>query len=184
MSSCANQPQSLNLLQNNAFSFELLNASDVNFFCTLAEIPGISLVTTTQATRYNQIPHPGEEIRYQDLNVQFSVDENLKNYFQMHQWIRTSGNAVSLQELYDEQERVSESGVQFKGTYELGAIYSDAILHILDAGGKRKNYIKFYNCFPTGLSSISFDSTTTKTEPISATMSMKYTYYDFFTVPG
>jgi hypothetical protein len=181
MSSCQGQPQSINLLQNNSFQFELLNAPDVNFFITQAEIPGISLITTSQPTRYNGIPMPGDEVRYQDLNLGFHVDENLKNYFHLHQWIRELGHPVSLDELYEAENRVDNSDTKFLGTYKQGSIYSDGILHILTAGGKKVHYIKYYDCFPVGLSSISFDTSSTKIESISATVSLKYTYFDFFT---
>ena len=183
MSSCQDQPLSLNLLQNNSFELQILNSPDINFFVTSAEIPGISVLTASQSTRYNQITYPGEEIIYQDLTVRFSVDENLKNFAHIHNWIRTSGNPVSLEELYEEETRISASDTKFLGTAELGSIFSDIIIHITTSGGKRKHYAKFYDCFPTSLSSIMFSVDVTKPEPVTSTCTFKYTYYDLVIIP-
>lgn len=183
MSSCADQPQSLNFLNNNNFEFKLLNSPLLNFFVTQAEIPAISLVTTTQATRYNSIPYAGEEVNYEKLNIRFKIDEHLNNYWNIHSWIRLSGNAVSLQELYDKQTEISDNNsIKYLGTHKQGSIYSDADLYILDAGGNKKHKIRFYDTFPVALSNVSFDTEINSVEPLSATASFQYTYYDFIKI--
>lgn len=183
MSSCSDQPQSLNFLNNNGFEFKLLNSPELNFFVTQAEIPAISLATAKQSTRYNSIDYPGEEVNYNELNIRFKIDENLNNYWNIHSWIRLSGNAISLQELYDKELEVNNNNnIKYLGTHKQGSIYSDAELYLLNGAGNKSHKIRFYDAFPVGLGNISFDTEVSKVEPLSATAAFKYIYYDFLKI--
>jgi hypothetical protein len=178
MSSCNDQPSSINFATNNGFQFSLKNAPLLNFFCTKAEIPAISLMTSSLATRYNTVPLPGEEVRYEELTIEFKIDENYKNYWHIHTWLRASGNALSLQELYDMQESVNDS-TSYTGTVKESSIYSDGFLYLLDSGGKRNKTIVFYDMFPVGIGSVSYDTQVSEVTPLSVNATFKYTYYDF-----
>ena len=46
-------------------------------------------------TRFNKIRQPGDELFYETFNMEFLVDENLKNYYQVHDWIREIATPVS-----------------------------------------------------------------------------------------
>ena len=48
----------------------------------------MNVATAMQATRFNYIPQPGDEINFDDLQIRFLVDEKLKNYTSLHNWIR------------------------------------------------------------------------------------------------
>ena len=90
-----------NFLTGVGFQFQLIKYPKVSFFCQSATVPGISLPVATQSTRYNAIPHPGDEINFEDLNVQFIVDENMSNYITMHNWVRKLGHPYSSRDIQE-----------------------------------------------------------------------------------
>jgi len=143
----------------------------VSFFCQSATVPGISLPVATQSTRYNAIPHPGDEINFEDLNVQFIVDENMSNYITMHNWVRKLGHPYSSRDI---QELPGED-LEDK-------TYSDGVLFILDSNFKKKFKIVFKDLFPTSIGGLTFQSTSTDVQYFTVDASFKYTIYDIYNI--
>ena len=161
-----NCPQ--NFLSGVGFQFQLTKYPQVAFYCQSANVPSLNLANTVQATRMNYIPHPGDEINFGDLQLRFLVDEKLKNYGAIHNWIRGLGHP--------------ESGNDFN-EYLIGEdydekTYSDGTLFILDSNFRRKFAVKFKDLFPVTLSDLTFDSTYTDTEYFAADVTFKYTIYE------
>ena len=161
-----NSPQ--NFLSGIGFQFQLQKLPNVAFFCQSVNVPGMNLATAMQATRFNYIPQPGDEINFDDLQIRFLVDEKLKNYTSLHNWIRGLGHPASGQdrETYLTGEDYDEMS------------YSDGSLFILDSNFKHKFEVKFKDLFPVSIGGLSFDSTYTDTEYFSADAVFKYTIYD------
>ena len=157
-----------NFLSGIGFQFQLNKFPGVAFYCQSANVPGMNLSVATQATRFNAIPQPGDEVSYDDLTIRFLVDENLKNYKSIHDWIRALGhpynglefNSLLSGEDYDEKT------------------YSDGTLFVLDSTFKKKIEINFKDLFPTTIGGLNFDAAYTDTEYFAVDASFKYTIYD------
>jgi hypothetical protein len=160
-----------NFLTGVGFQFQLIKYPKVSFFCQSATVPGISLPVATQSTRYNAIPHPGDEINFEDLNVQFIVDENMSNYITMHNWVRKLGHPYSSRDI---QELPGED-LEDK-------TYSDGVLFILDSNFKKKFKIVFKDLFPTSIGGLTFQSTSTDVQYFTVDASFKYTIYDIYNI--
>ena len=87
----ANQLTNRNFLSPAGFQFTITKEPKVSFFCTSATIPELSFETTVQPSYLKDIDVPGEKIQYADLRVRFLVDEDLKNYMAIHNWITGIG---------------------------------------------------------------------------------------------
>ena len=74
------QIENRNFLSPTGFKFVLNRAPKVAFFSNQANIPGITLGEATQPTYLKDIPVPGDKIVFDDLTLNFLVDEELKNY--------------------------------------------------------------------------------------------------------
>jgi len=157
-----------NFLSGVGFQFQLNKFPGVAFYCQSANVPAINLSVATQATRFNAIPQPGDEISYDDLNIRFLVDENLKNYLSIHNWIRALGHP------YDGQE----FNKLLTGEDYDDKTYSDGVLFILDSNFQKKIKIVYKDLFPTSLGGLNFDATFTDTEYFAVDASFKYTIYD------
>jgi len=161
-----NCPQ--NFLSGVGFQFKINKLPGVSFFCQSANVPSLNLAVATQATRWNTLPEPGDEVSYDDLTVRFLVDEDLKNYMSLHNWIRYLGHPESSKDwvIYSDGDSYEEK------------TYSDGFLLVLDSNFNPKFRIKFKDLFPVSLGGLNFDSTYTDTEYFAVDATFKYSIYD------
>ena len=99
--SSSRQIENRNFLSPTGFRFSLRRSPKVAFFCNQANIPAMTLGVTEQATYLKNIPVPGDKIEFGDLTLRFLVDEDLKNYMEIQNWIRGLGYPDSLNEFDD-----------------------------------------------------------------------------------
>ena len=148
MASLAEQPENINYLTNVQFKFELVDYPGVTFFVQGVNLPGLS----TQAAQMPFPRQPGIQknlgvIEFEMLSIQFLVDEYLKNWMEIYKWI-TGGPA-----------------------------YTSGVLTILSSSMNPTIEAHFKQLFPTSLTALQFDSTTTDPIYHQASVSFKYTEY-------
>jgi hypothetical protein len=170
------QPDNRNFLSPVGFKFILSNYPQVDFFCNEANIPSINLGSAIQPTYLKDLDIPGDKLQYEDFSLRFLVDEDLRNYTEIHNWMRGLGYPESLQEIYDlkleaefNPNTVRNNDIQY---------YSDGTLQILNSSQVAKFNIKFYNLFPTNLSTLTFDATQTDVNYFTAEVTFKYTIFN------
>ena len=56
----------------------------------------MTLGSAVQSTYLKDIPVPGDKLRYEDLTINFMVDEELENYIQIYQWMTSLGYPQSV----------------------------------------------------------------------------------------
>lgn len=165
-----------NYLIPTGFKFILSNYPKVDFFSNEASLPGITLGTALQPTYLKDIDIPGDKLQYEDFTLRFIVDEDMSNYLEIHNWMRSLGYPESLQEIYNLKQEddynpntVKNSDVQY---------YSDGTLIIFNSNQQPRFHVKFYEMFPTSLTSLNFDATQTDISYFTADVTFKYTLYD------
>ena len=164
-----------NFLSPVGFKFALKRSPAVAFFCNEANIPSMDLGVAEQPTYLKNIPTPGDKIQFGDLNLRFLVDEDLKNYMEIQNWIRGLGFPESLKEFVD-LENEAEMASNF-GNNAGHDIYSDGTLQVLSSNLVPKFQVVFSDLFPYSLSTVTFDATDTDIEYFTAEVSFKYTIY-------
>ena len=87
-----------NFLSPVGFQFLVSKIKGATFFCQSASIPAIPMGVANQTTRLNTVYQPGDELYYEPLFIRFLIDENLKNYYQIHDWIRRITTPYASQE--------------------------------------------------------------------------------------
>jgi len=160
-----------NFLSPIGFLFTLDKARKVSFLCQRAEIPTISLGDVNIPTR-GMVPIPVEgNISYGDFSVEFIVDEDLKNYMEIHNWMRGLGAPQSIDDRvnFKTANRIIDSQ-EYR--------YSDATLQILNNNNNANFDVVFKGLWPTELSTLSFDVTGSDNDFFTATATFKYTLYE------
>jgi hypothetical protein len=143
-----NTPENKNFLSPLNFKFQIKKAPHVNFFIQKVNIPAISIPP----------PQPNNPF----------VDEDLKNYLEIWNWIIALGKP----ENFDQYRQIYE-----KPSYTGEGIYSDISLMILSST-KMPNYeITYVDAFPVDLSQALFNTVDTDVNYIEASATFKYTYY-------
>ncbi len=173
----ANQISNRNFLAPVGFKFALSKYPKVSFFSNTARIPDISLGTAVESTYLKDIDIPGEKLSYGELNVRFLVDEDLKNYMAVHNWLTGLGFPDSAQQFIN--QTTDEDGQR-----DLREQYSDGALHILNSNFKDVAIVKFKDLFPIYLTSLEFDATESDISYFTADVTFKYTIYDIVDPTG
>lgn len=169
MSALSNNPKSLNFLSPLNFNFRLKRAPNLNFFIQKINLPAISFKSAVQTNPFVNISLSGEHLDYGDLSVTFKVDEDLNNYLEIHNWIRS----LTFPDNFDEYKNLSKNA-----EYTGEGLTSDITL-IISNSVKVPNFeVNFRNAYPTSLSALSFQTTDTTVEFITATATFDYMMYD------
>ena len=171
----ATQIENRNFLSPTGFKFTLTRSPKVSYFCNEANIPDLSLGVTFQPNYLRDIPTPGDKIEFGDLSLRFLVDENLENYMEIQNWMRGLGFPESLKEIYDFQDSNESFEQPYKSDLNL---YSDGTLIGLNSNLRFNFQVKFKTMFPTYLSPLDFNATSTDTEYFTADVTFKYLIYN------
>lgn len=160
-----------NFLSPIGFLFVLDKARNVSFLCQKAEIPPVTLGEVSIPTR-GMVPIPVEgNIRYGDFTIEFIVDEDLKNYMEIHNWMRALGTPQGFKERRDWIDKYSDLPSQ-------DPRFSDATLQVLNNNNIANFDVVFKGLFPVDLSTLSFDVTGSDNDYFVATATFKYTLYE------
>lgn len=154
-------------INNSQFRFVITKLPTVEYFVTSVNLPQISLSGEAEInTPFKQISFGGDTVIYEDLNVEFLVDEDLKNWLEINDWIK----GIGFPRTRDQYKTELANSVQFPQS-----IYSDAILVILTNKNNPNLQVTFENIFPTQLSGLQFTTQGTDTEVLKATANFKFT---------
>ena len=175
-----------NFLSPIGFEFTVSKMPGVQFFCQAASIPAISMGAAIQGTRLNQIYQPGDELYYEPLYVKFLVDENMKNYYQVHDWIRRLTTPVVSQEFtYNTGDDIDDKTPNYyrdrRGMNKWGENQwrCDCSLFVLSSNYQPVAEFIFKDCFPISLSTLNFDAGSGDLEYFTAEVSFRYNYFNY-----
>ena len=175
------QIENRNFLAPTGFRLVLNRSPKVAFFSNAANIPGITLGEAVQPTYLKDIPTPGDKIVFDDLNIRFLVDEDLKNYMELQNWIRGLGYPETLKEIYDLQEEERDVDMSKSNTMD---IYSDGTLTVLGSSNTPIFKVTFSDLWPYSLTTLNFDATETDVNFFTAEVGFKYTIYNITDISG
>ena len=168
MSAVDNTPTNKNFLSPLNFKFQIKKAPYVNFFIQQVNIPSILLQSPEKGNPFVNIPYPGEHLKFGELKISFKVDEDLKNYLEIHNWITSLGKP----ENFDQYKTIQDKPI---ATGE--GIYSDISLIVLSSS-KMANYeIVFVDAYPITVSDLTFNTVDDTVNYVTASATFKYTYY-------
>ena len=173
----ANQITNRNFLSPAGFNFTITKTPKVSFFCSSASIPEITFDTNIQSSYLKDIAVPGEKLEYQDLMVRFLVDEDLKNYMAIHNWMTGIGYPESLGDF--KTETTADDGSR-----DMNQQFSDGSLSILNSNYRTNAIVKFKDLFPTSLTSLEFDTSVTDIQYFTAQANFKYLVYNIVAADG
>lgn len=152
------------------FTFSIARFPKVSFFSNTASLPEISLGGAEQSNYLKALTHPGDRLEYGELPIQFLVDEDMLNYSLIHNWMTGLGFPETMQQFID--VTTDENGAR-----DLKLQYSDATLGILNSNYNTIAQIKFWDIYPTSLSSLEFTATDTDINYLVANVTFSYMYY-------
>jgi hypothetical protein len=164
--SLLNEPTNKNFLSPLGFVFNLKKTPATNFFVTRASLPGLNLGIAEVPTPFVKMPVPGEKIQFNDLSITFKVDEDMRNWNEIFEWMVALGFPKSFEQYKEIRQKQLGEG-----------IYSDATLLILNSSMNPNMEFQFVNLFPYMLSDLDFSTQGADVEYIEATVQFRYEYF-------
>ena len=131
-----------------------------------------------QTSPFAIIPRPGDRITYDPFNIRFRVDEDLKNYKEIEDWIVGMGHPETFEQSEDFAKANPSPFVQDRGTASGANFVSDATLTVLTSHKNPSINVFFQDAFPITLTELTFDSTLTDVEYLEATVTFRYRKYN------
>lgn len=163
MSATARLPTSKNFLSPLGFKFTIFKTPGVNYFVQAAAIPSLNLGRTENGTPFSRIKFPGDKLDYSDLNITFRVDEELRNYYELYNWMTLIGKPDKFEQYQTIANANRGEGVQ-----------SDATLIVLSSSKNPILEVNFRNLFPVSLSEVNFNTQLTDVDYIDVVATFAY----------
>jgi hypothetical protein len=165
-------PENTNFLQTTKFTLTFPRMENVTYFCQQINMPGVSLSELQQNTPFVDLYRPGNKVRYNTFNITFLVDEELRSWLDIHDWIR----GLTFPKDFTEYKYLPQQSAA--NILNNSAVYSDAIVTILSSLNNPKLRLILKDCFPVNLSDIQFSSTDSAETTITAEASFRFSYFD------
>ena len=163
------QPDTNNYLGVNYFQLEITRTPTVTYFCQTANLPSLTLTPVEQPSTLGLRPKwIGCQYAYEDLQVSFLVDEDMRNWLEVYRWMEEIGNLENNDSVIAETQTMD--------------FFSDITLLITNSSYKPKYRVQFKKAFPIAISSIQFNTASMDTEPIIATATFTYDSYTIKTL--
>ena len=157
-----------NFLSPLNFKFILKRAPHVNFFVQSAELPGLALPDIDVGNPLIRAPYPGDHLMYDELTITFKVDEDLNNFLELHNWIRSLGKLN-----YAEYDALSK-----KASYTGESLRSDMTLTLLTSNKNANFEVVFKDAFPIKVSGFTLQSTDSDVDYVTSSAVFRYLSYD------
>lgn len=160
--------EDINPLLRNAFKMQIDGLPRLTFSCTKCAVPAVSIGTVEQPVgRFGgNVKMPGGSVTYNPLSLSFIVDENLKNYREIRDWMEKT---VSFSSYENYEPNTSKH-------------FRDLLLYTTNSARIPNLRIFFRGAFPKSLGDVDLSSMLTATEPVSVAAVFMFTTLDFETV--
>ena len=186
------QPDKLDYASPTQFRFGIHQLPKVEFFGTSVNLPAISLPVANYPTPMKNIPLHGSTVEYENLTLQFIVDEYLENFISLHNWIVGAGFPKDRSQFTNFRDVTSNTPEEKRGSLtDIGvvdpptpdsAMFSDANLMILSNKNNPIVQVDFKDLFPISLGELEYNQNAADVEYIQVSAEFTYTLYEFRTL--
>jgi len=177
MSALTRNPTVKDLMQSTKFRLVFNRLPNVTFFCQTATLPGVSLTEVPRNTPFIDLYSPGEKLIYDPLTVSFLVDEDLRAWQEIHDWIRGMTFPTDFKE-YRDLDLLNPNTISRSKSPRGFPQFSDATVSIYTNKNNPHIRIHLKDVFPISLDGLQFSSMDSAENIITATSSFRFSYYN------
>lgn len=153
-------PERINPLLPTYYRFAIARSPNVSYFCQSASLPTVTMSEVIMPTPFVSVKAPSK-MEFDELSITFIVDEEMKNWLEIFNWMRSSTNVEDYSEF------------SYPATH-----LTTANLIILNSTKTPKLNVTFEGLYPRSLGSIDFSSTIMDPEPFQCTATFAYRNYN------
>ena len=181
------QPTVFDYSQNNQFQLNIPIFPLTQWFVVSCNVPGVTMGQGVVPTPLIDVPLMGDKLTYDQFNMTFLVDEKLKNYIELHDWLvnmaapqnhdqfgaRTSEYVISP----SQPTKFYRDGKEVTGSTSDRDLYCDIQLTILSSKNNPVAVITMQNAFPVTLSALDYTQQDTDTTYVQCNVSFAFMLY-------
>lgn len=171
MTALTRNPLNPNFLHPNKYQLNFGRTPNTQYFCQSVTIPGISMSEIQSPTPFSDLYLPGEKPIYDLLNVTFLVDEEMKAWLEIHDWIR----ALTFPENYQEYQSL---GTLNPNTLNNKPQYSDCTITVLTAANNPIVRFHYFDVFPTSISTVIMNASDSPDNVVTADATFRFSRFD------
>jgi len=156
-------------MNTQSFQIDIPLAPSINEWVQSVSLPGITLGEASLENPFIRQPEPGDKLIFSPLSFSFIVDEQMKNFIEMFNWMNALGFPENLQQygvMPHQVNRVSDKQVSCDIT-------------VLVYNNQTKPILKFtmFGCFPIALGDMPLNVAGTDSETPICTGDIMYRNY-------
>ena len=187
----AREPVVFDYAQSNQFKVYLPIFPLTEWFVVNCNIPGVTMGQGVVPTPLTDVPFIGDKLTYDQFSMTFMVDEKLKNFIELHDWLvnmaapqknqqfmaRTSDYVIDSGQrtkFYTDIEGVS---TEMSGNTSDRELYCDIQIFILSSKNNPVTKFTLQNAFPVSLSALDYSIQDADTNYIQCNVSFAFPFY-------
>jgi hypothetical protein len=151
-------PTVVNFLKPNGFQLVFNRLPFTTFYCQQVLVPDFTIADITTGTPFIKLNYSSTEVDVGRFIARFKVDENLKNYREILNWIKGLGFPETFDQYKDN-----------KKAHGREALRSDASLIITTSSRIPNIEVKLVEAFPISLGGFEMETTSQDVEFVTAT---------------
>jgi len=145
------------------------NYPNLEFFAQSVDHPDVSMTAPTVAySRIGNVSLPGDALEYSELNIQFILDEDVKSYLELYNWLEDMVNKDFVEQGARSSRNTSDVPTQ-----------ADISVSILSSHNNQNKRILYKGCNPTSLSGLQLTSIASSVEYLTFNASFAFTGFEF-----
>jgi|TARA_R110002096_G_scaffold138476_2_gene292272 hypothetical protein len=162
------QPNNVNFLSPLGFNFAIKKLPNTNYFVQSVNVPSVQMGDAIMPTPFVNIPTIGDRISYAEFQVSFKVDEDLRNYIELYDWMVQLGFPEDFSQAKNIYEKQNNVDFMAEGPY------SDATITILNSAMRPNLEVLFEDAYPISLSDLQFSATSPSVDYIECQVTFRY----------
>jgi len=174
MTALSSQPLNINGLPQNGARMVLRRAPTTVFLLQDIVIPSIRVGQANFQTELDNIPLPGESLTRGTLDVQFKVDEDLKNYMELYNW----AVGLTYPNSYSQFAALRAQGITGSG------VLSDISVIIEDSASNPNITFTFQDAWITSISDLTFTTRNSGIVPMDVSASFVFRHFTLVSTKG
>ncbi len=145
------------------------NYPNLEYFAQSVNHPDVSVTgTVLPFRRIENVNMPGDTISFSELSISFILDENMKAYTELYEWMEYSIN----------NEFVGQGPRSKKINPELPT-QADISVSILSSHNNQSTRILYKGCSPTSLSGLQLSSVASSVDYLTFDVTFQFTGFEF-----
>jgi hypothetical protein len=177
MTALTRTPTNTDLLQSTKFRVTFDRLPGATYYCQGANVPGVSLTEIPRFTPFIDLYVPGEKMVYDTFNITFLVDEDMRNWTEIHDWIRGMTFPTNFKEYVDLQRQAKAPYI--RAMDKMSPQYSSAVLTLYTNKNNPNFRVKFVDLFPTSVGTLLFNAQDSAENIVLADATFRFSYYEY-----